>query len=285
MDPNELTIISLILAFIFGIPGVISAYYAINDHSEKNQGFTSKEEHIFDKISKVKKVLLELRDKWKSSPINMLIFTVLILLTSILLLIVSTLSFLGVHRASDLIPIIYGIINIYKNFNVDLKILIFSIINIGFTFYVLKLCVTPSEILAIINIFVPQKEEIKALSLQINELKKQSDDLFKIQTKIQQELDKGEYKEAMRDLQSKKMHTVSKLLNEASSEIFRILKKYEVKGHPEAYYIYNPYLQIIIECTDNSGIVKIPGEVIKEIKNLEHKFDIKIEFAENKMSN
>lgn len=60
---------------------------------------------------------------------------ILILVLAAIPVILQVLSFFGIKEASDLLDTIYKLTSIYKSFNVDLKILTWSIINIGITLY------------------------------------------------------------------------------------------------------------------------------------------------------
>lgn len=63
---TKLIIISIIVTAIFGIPAYISAYYTRKDHNKKNQDFVTHEKLVLNEKSKVKKVLLEFCNDWKS---------------------------------------------------------------------------------------------------------------------------------------------------------------------------------------------------------------------------
>lgn len=59
----------------------------------------------------------------------------LILILAAIPVTLQVLSFFGIKEASDLLDTIYKLTSIYKSFNVDLKILTWSTINIGITLY------------------------------------------------------------------------------------------------------------------------------------------------------
>lgn len=60
---------------------------------------------------------------------------ILILILAAIPVILQVLSFFGIKEASDLLDAIYKLTSIYKSFNIDLKILTWSIINVGITLY------------------------------------------------------------------------------------------------------------------------------------------------------
>jgi hypothetical protein len=63
---------------------------------------------------------------------------ILILILAAIPVTLQVLSFFGIKEASDLLDTIYKLTSIYKSFNVDLKILTWSTINIGITIYAYK---------------------------------------------------------------------------------------------------------------------------------------------------
>ncbi len=233
-----------------------------------------------------------------------LILTLVTTFLTLISVLFTFLSFIGIHQASDLqintfniLQTIDNMMNIYKNFSVDLKIFVWSLISIGFTFFIYKSITTQIEDIKKNGNLTPQindwktqytpneknseeQNRIEGLDSQIKVLQKQLDNLLKTQAALKLELNSEDLKEAINDLKMKRSHKVSEYLNKVSSEIFDILKKHEVKGRKSAKYVYNPYLKIIVQCFDSSGIVKIPDEAINEIKKLENKYDVKIEIAE-----
>lgn len=178
----------------------------------------------------------------------------IILVLSFLFTIPQVLSFFGIKEASDLILTIYNITSAYKNFNVDLKILIWSTIDIGFTFYVYKLIKNPTE----------DPKRIDDLTAKIETLKNQVKKLSDIQSDINVE---GKYETKMGRVAEGAAIYFKRY--GISSDLYKV--GWNRKRDNTVWILY----------LGVKGIKDIPEELIKNLQYLESKYAVNIKITDD----
>lgn len=201
----------------------------------------------------------------------------------------TVLSFFGIHQESDLqsnivsiLEEIDNVLNIYRSFNVDLKILIWSLINFGFTFYLYKSSKTPIEDPRRIDDLTSQvnalemkltaKEEnadenkkLNDLTAKIETLKNQIETLPKIQSNSN--VEEVEYK--------KKMSRVAEgteiyfKRNGISSDLYKL--GWNGKRDNTVWILY----------LGVGGIKEIPEELVRNLQYLESKYAVNIKITDD----
>lgn len=243
--------------------------------------------------------LKEIRDKFigENYSSNALIVNLLILIVSLILATLQTLSFFGIQRANDLLNTIYSITNIYKSFNVDLKILVWSAINMGFTYYLYKSLksipeysqknnesTSPIEAmntqlkLKEADVASPKTEPDSKLLQKINELNSEIEAVKK-QLKLK-EADIASPKTDS-DSKSSEDNDLTAKIYETAAKIQTLLQKYGIPSFFQVNHVRRPFVRLYIRCTKPNSYALIPVKAAKDITNLSAITGLEIEYDKN----